>query len=71
MSKMLANLHNLFRSADDVAKERMAALDLALDNIAKAQTARYSRGNAAIQMGLCEFEEELDLKRETTIARRR
>jgi hypothetical protein len=67
---MLQSIHALFKPADQLAQERMTALELNLDAIAQEATARFCRGNAAVQMGLMESEEELDAKRQATIARR-
>ena len=68
---MLDNLHNLFRPAESLAQERMAALEVELDTIAKETASRFCRGNVSIQMGLLETPEELLAKMDTTIARRR
>ena len=67
---MLGNLQKLFTPARKQAEDRMAALEHVLDAIALKQSSRYSRGNASIQMGLLETEEQLDAKRQITIARR-
>jgi hypothetical protein len=67
---MLDAIQDLFKPASQRAEERMVALERDLDSIAKEAIARFSRGNAAMQMGLFESEEELDVKRQTTIARR-
>jgi hypothetical protein len=68
---MLDSLQNLFRPADRLANERMAALEFELDAIAKETVSRFCRGNVAIQMGLLETPEELSAKMDATIARRR
>jgi hypothetical protein len=68
--KMLTHLQTLFKPSEKTARERMSALELNLDVIAKTQVHRYSRGNAAVQLGFLETEEELDASRKITIARR-
>jgi hypothetical protein len=51
---MLESLQNLFRPAESLAQERMAALETELDAIAKETVSRFCRGNVAIQLGLLE-----------------
>ena len=71
MWMMIENLQNLFRPAESLAQERMAALEARLDVIAQETVSRFCRGNVSIQMGLLERPEELSAKMDTTIARRR
>jgi hypothetical protein len=69
---MFGNLKSLFRPSGAQAKERLAALESDLDQIAKGVSGRFYRGNAAaqLQMDLVESEEDLEQKRLQLITRR-
>ena len=67
---MFKSIELLFKPSDEIVQERMKSFDRQLDAIAKKQVARFARGNAAMQMGLVETQQELDAQIDSTIARR-